>query len=140
PPELPPQGSVVAICGPKSSPVTADAIATDPYLAFEPDETGRWTIRERETGKVYESPLDNTDARSADVAYLGRLTVNGRPMLISAGIHALASVAVVHYLGQPLPELYEQVGTDNFSMAVTSEFGADKLIESEAACPPRPHR
>src|SRR5690606_8090092 len=127
-------------CGPKSSPVTADAIATDPYLAFEPDGTGRWTIREREAGKVHESPLDSGDGRSADVAYLGRLTVSGRPMLVIAGIHALGSVGAVHYLGQHLHELYEQVGTENFSMAVTSEFDGDKVIKSEAACPPRTHR
>src|SRR5690606_21620845 len=112
----PPAGSVVAICGPKPSPVTADAIATDPYLAFEPDETGQWTIRERETGTVYQSPLDSAEGGSADVAYLGRLTVNGRPMLVIAGIHALGSVGAVHYLGQHLHQLYERVGTDNFSM------------------------
>jgi len=37
----PPAGDVVAICGPKSSKVTAKAIESDPLLEFTPDAAGR---------------------------------------------------------------------------------------------------
>jgi hypothetical protein len=53
-----PSGDVVAICGPKSSPVTARALEADPVLDFR-EEGGRWVIVERETGRVHGSPMDD---------------------------------------------------------------------------------
>jgi hypothetical protein len=136
----PPTGDVIAICGPKSSPVTARAIESDPYLTFSPDDAGRWTIRERDSGTVYESPMDDAASEGwTDVAYFGRLAVDGRELLVIAGVHALGSVGVVDYLARHLGELYAEVGTKRFSMVITSEHDGDRVLRSEPACPPRIH-
>jgi hypothetical protein len=144
---IPPDGlwhpptDAVAICGPKSSPVTAEAIASDPYLTFEPDDLGRWVIRERSGDAVYESPMDaGGKPEWTDLAYIGRLAVNGgQLLLVIAGIHALGSVGAVDYLSRNLPRLYDQVGTRRFSMVVRSQHKGDTVIRSELACPPRVH-
>jgi hypothetical protein len=133
---------VVAICGPKSSRVTAAAIGTDPILAFEPDSTGKWTIRERESGKVYGSPMDaRRPDMSSDVAYVGRLLLPGtdQTMLVIAGVHALGSVGAVDYLARHLGELYAQVGSRRFSMVVVSHHDGETVTGSELRCPPRIH-
>lgn len=134
-----PRGDVAAICGPKSSPVTAEAISSDPVLTFEPDETGQWVIRERDGSRVYKSPMDDKTPRWADVAYVGRLALNKQTILIIAGVHALGSVGAVDYLARNLPDLYAQVGTRRFSMVVSSEHDGDTVTRSELVCPPRVH-
>lgn len=131
---------VVAICGPKSSTVTAQAIGSDPFFAFTPDAQGRWAIRDRASGEAYESPLDEPDSDTwADVAYLGRTTLNGHPLLIIAGVHALGSVGAAEYLARHLAELYAEVGMKNFSMVISSEHDGDTVTGVEVACPPRLH-
>lgn len=137
-----PPAETVAICGPKSSEVTAAAITTDPYLTFEPDAADVWTIRDRDTGQVFESPTDQpTPDLNRDIAYLARL---GRPgtaetMLVIAGVHSIGSVGAVDFLAHNLPELYEQVGTRRFSMVVASTHDGDAVTRSEQLCPPRVH-
>jgi hypothetical protein len=137
-----PRGDAVAICGPKSSPVTAEAIAADPFLTFEPDETGKWIIRERDGSRTYESPMD--DAASvgwSDVAYVGRLPSpsDGQTLLVIAGVHALGSVGAVDYLTHHLADLYAQVGSRPFSMVITSDHDGETVTRSELLCPPRAH-
>jgi hypothetical protein len=134
-----PSGDVLAICGPKSSPVTAQAITSDPVLTFEPDQAGRWTIRERDGSRVYESPMDAHSPRWADVAYVGRLALGDQTIFVVAGVHALGSVGAIDYLARNLPDLYAQVGTRRFSMVVESEHDGDTVLRSELACPPRVH-
>ncbi|MCN0180108.1 hypothetical protein [Salinispora arenicola] len=135
-----PRGDVAAICGPKSSPVTAQAISSDPVLMFEPDDAGRWTIRERDGSRVYESPMDDPTApRWADVAYVGRLALKEQTIFIVAGVHALGSVGAIDYLARNLPDLYAHVGTHRFSMVIRSEHDGDTVTRSELACPPRIH-
>ena len=56
----PPLGDLVVICGPLSSPVTAEALRSDPFLAFEAGEPerGRWHIRTRSPRPVFfHSPM-----------------------------------------------------------------------------------
>ncbi|GGM49875.1 hypothetical protein GCM10011608_38450 [Micromonospora sonchi] len=137
-----PSSDAVAICGPKSSPVAAEAISKDPFLTFEPDESGNWTIRERDGSRVYESPMDDTKAkRWSDVAYVGRpsLPAGGENLLVIAGVHALGSVGAVDYLAQNLPDLYAQVGTRPFSMVVASDHDGETVTRSQLLCPPRTH-
>jgi hypothetical protein len=135
-----PSGDVVAICGPKSSPVTASAIDSDPFLSFEPDAAGKWTIRDRGTGLALESPMDITPgALSSDIAYVGRLTHRARTLFVIAGVHALGSVGAVEYLANNLPDLYAEVGTKRFSMVVSSDFDGGTVIRSELVCPPQVH-
>ncbi|MFI7079535.1 hypothetical protein ACIBO1_19745 [Micromonospora sp. NPDC049903] len=135
-----PHGDTVAICGPKSSSVTAQAISSDPVLTFEPDDDGQWTIRERDGSHVYESPMDSQAApRWADFAYVGRLALNEQTVFIVAGVHALGSVGAIDYLARNVADLYAQVGTRCFSMVVRSEHDGDTVTRSELACPPRTH-
>lgn len=145
---IPPDGDwsppeeAVAICGPKNSRVTATALESDPFLTFTPDETGKWTIRERDDSRVYESAMDSTgDHRWSDVAYVGRLVLppEGRLLLVVAGVHALGSVGAVEYLARNLPELYGEVGGQRFSMVVTSDHDGETVTGTELLCGPRVH-
>lgn len=135
-----PHGDVVAICGPKTSPVTAAALARDPVLDFRPGPDGRWEIVDRGGGRCYRSPLDEGDT-DRDVAYLGRLPVpGGGTMLLIAGVHALGSVGAVDYLARHAAELYDAVGDGTFSLVTTSRHDGDRVLSSEALCPARRHR
>jgi hypothetical protein len=132
--------STVAICGPKSSPVVAEAIALDPLLSFAPDDQGRWVITDRQTGDVYASPLDTGRRdRSADVAYVARLPFGRRQVLVVAGIHSLGSIGAIQHIGNNLATLYDTVGTAPFSMIVASRHHGDTITHTEALCPPRLH-
>jgi transcriptional regulator with XRE-family HTH domain len=134
-----PSGDVVAICGPKNSPVTAKALQHDPVLDFHEREPGLWVIEDRETGETLTSPMDQREGVDSDIAYVGRLPVDGGTILIIAGIHALGSVGAVEYLARHLPDLYQTVGQALFSMVIHSKHDGDTVTESEAICPPRRH-
>jgi transcriptional regulator with XRE-family HTH domain len=134
-----PTGDTVAICGPKSSTVTEEAIRSDPFLTFEPDAQGRWAIRERDGSRVYVSPMDEGDDVWADVAYVGRLAYRKQELLVIAGIHALGSVGAIEYLSRELPEVYAAAGTRRFSMVVRSQHEGEQVVGSELVCPPRAH-
>ena len=134
-----PAGDVVAICGPKSSPVSAAALAADPLLDFNEEPGGRWVIADRADGTRYLSPLDDGED-DRDIAYLGRLPVpGGGTMLLIAGVHALGSVGAVDYLAGHAAELYRQVGEGTFSMVTTSRHDGERVLESGALCPARVH-
>lgn len=134
-----PTHDTVAICGPKSSPVIAEAIASDPFLRFDPDPTGRWTIQERDGSCGYSSPMDDSTSSWSDMAYVGRLDFRGSDLLVIAGIHALGSVGAVDYLSRQSASLYAAVGTKRFSLVVRSDHDGDRVIGSELICRPRIH-
>lgn len=136
-----PPADAVAICGPKSSPITAEAIEADPYLTFSPDETGRWSLRER-GGEVFTSPMDALDEDldpNADIAYVARLPFRGNHLFVIAGIHAQGSVGAVDYLTTHAGTLHEQVGDGPFSMIVRSTFDNGRTTTTEAIWGPRAH-
>jgi hypothetical protein len=137
--EWTPSGDVVAICGPKSSHVTADAIATDPFLTFAPDASGRWVITDKGTGQQFRSPMDDAQPASRDIAYVGRLPYAGGTIFIVAGVHAIGSVGVIHYLTRNAESLYEKVGDGRWSAVVASTHDSETIIESELICPARRH-
>lgn len=137
--EWSPQGDVVAICGPKSSPVTARALEADPKLDFHEHEKGQWVISDREGGQIYRSPMDTGEDDHSDIAYLGRLPTDGGTMLVIAGIHALGSVGAVDYLSRHASELYRLVGSERFSMVTRSVHKGEVVMSSEALCAPRLH-
>lgn len=134
-----PSGDAVAICGPASSPVTAEALTADPLLTFTPDATGRYVITDRATGARYTSGLDDIEPSAADVAYLGRVPYRDGSLFIVAGIHAIGSVGAVHYLAGHAAEIYAAVGDGNWSAVIASRHDGVTITESEAACPPRRH-
>ena len=135
--EWTPSGDTVAICGPKSSHVTADAIAADPHLAFDADD-GRWTLRDKATRKRLTSPMDE-GSTTEDLAYLGRLPYRDGTLLVIAGIHALGSHGAVEYLAANLTTLYKAFGTQPFSAVVRCKVEDGRVLEAEAAWGPRTH-
>lgn len=113
--------SLIVVCGPKTSPVTAAALQSDPRLSFETLDDGRWALIERDTGRAHTSPTDDPDKPTAgDVAYFGRLPRPDKQgsFLLIAGVHAIGSLGVANYLAEHLAELYDQAGTDQFSMVI----------------------
>lgn len=135
-----PSGDTVAICGPKSSAVTAQAIASDPFLRFDADDQGVWAIRERDGTRTYDSPMDATTPTWSDVAYVGRLQLSATSHLfVVAGVHALGSVGAIDYLARHLPEIYAEVGTQRWSMVIASDHDGETVTRSEPLCPPRVH-
>ena len=136
--------SMVVVCGPKTSPVTAAVLAADPRLSFETIPDGRWALTDRRTGQQFTSPTDDpAGAQAADVAYFGRLP---RPdgsgtFLLIAGVHAVGSLGVANYLGDNIGEIYKKVGTRQFSMVISSTYEAStkKIVASQAETSPLLH-
>ncbi|WP_329488702.1 sigma-70 family RNA polymerase sigma factor [Kitasatospora sp. NBC_01246] len=128
---------LVVVCGPKTSPITAAALAGDPRLSFETLADGRWALIDRESGQTITSPTDDPEApRPADVAYLGRLP---RPdgagtFLLVAGVHAVGSLGVARYLSENVAELYGEVGSEPFSMVIGCDFevGTKRVLATQA--------
>ncbi|MCP2340169.1 sigma-70 family RNA polymerase sigma factor [Actinomadura rupiterrae] len=135
---------LVVICGPKTSPVTAAALQADPRLDFHQLPDSRWAISERGTGETHVSPSDDPDNPAPqDIAYLGRLP---RPdgqgtFLFVAGVHAIGSLGASRYLREHLAELYDEVGTEPFSMVITSEYDpeAEEILSTRALTRPLRH-
>lgn len=134
-----PKSEAVAICGPKSSPVTAAAIENDPVFDFRQDSDARWKIFDRASGYAYCSPMDEDEPRQSDIAYVGRTSYQGSPLIIIAGVHAIGSLGAVDYLTRELPTLYKQVGTESFSMIVGSTYQGLEIIESHLVAGPQRH-
>lgn len=113
--------NLVVICGPRLSPLIAQVVEADPVISFDKDASG-WYLKDRETGTVYRSPMDHGEP--ADIGYVSRLP---RPdargtFLYIAGIHAMGSSGVIHYLDGHLTEVYREVKTRRFSALIRSEF------------------
>jgi len=132
-----PTPDAVAICGPKSSPVTAEAIEADPHLSFAPDDAGRWLLRERD-GQTFTSPMDHGDP-DGDIAYVARLPYRGSHLFVIAGVHALGSVGAVDHLTEHARELHAQVGDGTFSLVVSSRFHDGHTTSTETLWGPRTH-
>ena len=92
----------------------------------------------RDHRETFASPLD-TGGTDEDIAYLGRLPVDGGSILLIAGVHALGSIGAVDYLSRHLGELYADMSTEPFSMVVASKHDGEHVVSSEALCPPRSH-
>jgi hypothetical protein len=134
-----PSSDLIAICGPKSSAVSAAALAGDPLLDFHQRPDGRWVIDDRLGGASYTSPLDDDPDSARDIAYVGRLPVGDGSTLLIAGVHALGSVGAVDYLVRHAAKLYREVGDRPFSMVTASRHEGEDVVESEVLCPPREH-
>jgi len=66
--------------------------------------------------------------------------VPGGSMLLIAGVHALGSLGAVDWLVTHAAELYRRVGDGPFSMVTRSRHDGERVLESEALCPARPHQ
>jgi predicted transcriptional regulator len=124
--------NLVVICGPRLSPLLAQVIEADPVLAFTSDNEG-WYLTDKTSGTIYRSPMD--DGKPEDIGYLARLPrPDGRgTFLYIAGIHAMGSGGVIHYLQDNLAELYREVRTRRFSALISCTFDPDsrEVLASE---------
>lgn len=135
--------TLVAICGPKSSPTIAELLERDPALDFSEGPDGRWRIIQRAAGHEFASGIDEAPALPEDIAYVGRLLrSDGRPMLVIAGVHAVGSLGAVDYLttGTNLADLQRVVRSDPFSMVIASRFDPDTLNIEESTVLLAPQR
>ena len=136
--------ALVVICGPGTSHAIAELLEADPALDYAQRGDGTWTIRERNSDREFRSPVDRS-ASHGDVAYLGRLRrPDGRPFILIAGVHAIGSLGVAHYLvgSSHLRELHGTVGSASlFSMVIGCTFDPATLTirDSEALVPPYVH-
>jgi hypothetical protein len=133
--------NLVVISGPRISTSIAQVLAQDPVLQFERAADGPWTLVDRRSGEVFRSGQDSDPPRNSDVAYLGRLPrLDGRgSLIVFTGIHPQGSLGVVDLLCNRIGELYEEVGTDNFSMLIGTEYdpSSQEPVRVEILTPPR---
>lgn len=123
--------NLIVICGPRLSPLISQIIESDPVIVFSRDGKG-WYLEDGHTGNTYRSPSD--DGENSDVAYLARLP---RPdargtFLYIAGIHAIGSSGVVHYLNAHLAEVYREVRTKRFSALVRCTYDPITRVISDS--------
>jgi hypothetical protein len=143
-PDLEPDALIV-ICGPGTSAKVAELLETDPVFDYRQRRSGAWTIRDRESRREYRSPLSDAPGADRDIAYFGRLSrPDGRPLILIAGVHAIGSLGVAHYLvaGQHLHEIHDAAPSANaFSMLIGCAFEPTTLTirSAEALTPPRLH-
>lgn len=123
--------ALVVICGPKTSTVVEEAMATDPDLRFEQDAPD-WVISDLHDQRRYRSPMDH-GVPGGDVAYVARsLRRPGteRTFIAIAGIHAAGSAGAVHYFTnyRNLRQVHRRTsGNRLFSACIESEFRNDPL-------------
>jgi hypothetical protein len=132
--------NLVVISGPRIAASIAQVLAQDSVLQFERAADGPWTLVDRRTGEIFRSGQDSDPPRSSDVAYLGRLP---RPdgqgsLIIFTGIHPQGSLGVVDLLCNRIGDLYNQVGTSNFSMLVGTDYdpSSHEPVRVEILTPP----
>lgn len=130
-----PEGDAIVVCGPKSAPIGADLLASDPMMTMVED-SGRWWIEHRDTGDRYGSPVDDTKPESADVAYVARHRTDERVVVHIAGIHGIGSLGATHYLTRNLADVFGCVGDKSFSLAIRAEFDGLTITSSELAAGP----
>jgi hypothetical protein len=126
----PPDGDTVVICGPKSAPIGAELMDTDPKLGMV-REAGRWWIVDKTTGERFGSPMGDQPPEHADIGYLSRRRDGDRVIVHVAGIHSPGSRGVVHYLAHHLAELYRTTGNESFSLAVRCQLDGLAITGSE---------
>ncbi|MGH4018817.1 MAG: hypothetical protein ACRDT0_06165 [Pseudonocardiaceae bacterium] len=86
------------------------------------EDRGQWSLFDRITGERHPSPSDVPDYPSRDIAYFARHLIDGRTVLHIAGIHAVGSLGMVHYLARNLTELSSAFGDKPFSLATISDY------------------
>jgi hypothetical protein len=132
---VPPAGDAIVVCGPKSAPVAARLLDRDPWLAMVEDD-GQWSILDRRSGRQLSSPSDSPAGPSGDIAYLGRHVIDGRVVVHIAGIHAVGSFGMAHYLTRRLADLFREFGEDQFSLAATCTYEGLEIRSSAIAAGP----
>ena len=123
-------GATVVVCGPKSSHIVAQAMASDPHLHFEKGED-HWRIRDSVKNTLYQS-LQDTTGENCDSAYVARSVrrEGAETTFISiAGIHAEGSAIAAEHLAsrRTIARLHKRTKGRLFSLALSGEFSKDPL-------------
>lgn len=133
------RSGLVVVCGPRMSEAMRLTYAKDPVFSWEREEGGPWRIRDTRTGTAHYAGSDQEPSHPGDIGYLGRLP---RPdgagsLLAIAGIHPAGSLGVAHWLSTDLATLWGQVGTEDFSVLVRTEYDECTLepVKTELATP-----
>jgi hypothetical protein len=139
--DLVPQ-ELVAICGPKSSDVVEGIIRADPYLDFSSNDAGVWRIVDRSSQEEFFSGSNLDPRLDVDVGYLGRVArPDGRPMIVIAGVSALGSLGVVHWLTdtENFTDLHRSTQNRLFSVVISCEASTSplKVVSTQAVTPIR---
>lgn len=128
--------NLIVICGPRLSPLIAQILESDPHLRFARDENG-WYLIDDTADRTYRSPMDSD--KPGDIAYFGRLP---RPdgkgtFLYIAGIHAMGSNGIVHWLTRNITEAYHEIKAKRFSTLIESTFDPDtrEIVSSQRITP-----
>lgn len=124
------EGGTIVICGPKSSPIVAEAMATDPHLHFEKDDD-HWHIRDSVNNKSFTSLMDSTGEK-CDCAYIARSVRRegaAHTFISIAGIHAEGSAIASDFLAsrRRIGRLQRKTKGQLFSLAISGEFTTDPL-------------
>ena len=133
---------LVVICGPKSSPVTAAALAADPRLAFDSTPDDRWSLVERSTGRAFSSPSDDRARAAGRRRCLPRSPAQTRrPRLLP--LHRRHTrdrlIGSRDLPDEHLAELYDDVGPALFSMVSCNTCGDERIVQVEPLTPPLLH-
>lgn len=118
-------GSIV-ICGPKTSSRIKEILDTDPCYKFK-EESGIWKFVETATNNELISPSDKNPAENKDIAYLGRLKLSVNDpnfVTIIAGIHAIGSYGIVHYITnlKTLKQIDRVTNNQRFSTLISTYY------------------
>ncbi|WP_063056210.1 nitrogen fixation protein NifE [Nocardia salmonicida] len=100
-----PPGDCIIVCGPKSAPVARNLLDNDPLLAFDRTEAG-WAIVDNHGEGRHLSPY-RTDGTRKDIGYLSRRITDNRVIVHIAGITAVGSEGVAHWLSANLSRVYD---------------------------------
>ncbi|MBB3049411.1 hypothetical protein FHS23_000406 [Prauserella isguenensis] len=120
-----PDGDAVIICGPRSAPVALLLLEEDTELGFaKPD--GKWRIEDHVTNEHYYSPRLDDPSTRAEFGYFARHKHDGRVITHIAGITAVGSSGVLHYLTENIAQLFKDAGDTSFSGIVRCTFGEDE--------------
>lgn len=134
--EWEPERDAVVVCGPASAHVGLMLLAHDPLITMTIADGPRWYIVDQETGEQYGSPMDDTEPRRADRAYLARHVIpRGARVVHIAGLHALGSIGAAHYLTDHLAHLWNELGDVSFSLVVEGDFDGTTPIALRRAAP-----
>ncbi|MGY1867303.1 helix-turn-helix domain-containing protein [Nocardia gipuzkoensis] len=121
-----PDGDSIIVCGPKSAPVARDLLRADASLSFERDDTGWWIV-DAHTGQRHGSPYRQNSTEQSDVGYLSRRIENDRVIVHIAGITAIGSLGVAHWLATNLNTVYRPKNTF-MSCAIACDFENETTI------------
>ncbi|WP_280409407.1 sigma-70 family RNA polymerase sigma factor [Nocardia brasiliensis] len=124
--EKTPDGDCVVICGPKSAPVARHLLDRDPYLGFERTEEG-WWITDARTGQRHRSPYLRDNSVRSDLGYFSRRRDDRQVIVHIAGITAVGSHGVAHWIDQHVGEIFNP-STEFVSGVVECDFDVDFAV------------